>query len=160
MKALCAFFMRVVFLVAVCCVNEADAQYKWSRFFLGTLGVHTVDGTAFDGLTGFLGGSKNNSGLGIMESYETGSKTVWGYNVQLRLINVYFSVTYRLGQSMFILFQGVSTVIATAENNDRDDRSRSTTAISYVYDPNRRFVFFGQAHLQGQGLMLSAGVGS
>ena len=103
MKALCAFFVRVVFLVTVCCVNEADAQYKWSGFFLGTLGVHTVDGTAFGGLTGFLGGSKNNCGLGIMGSYEAGSKTVWGYNVQLRLINVYFSVTYRLGQSMFIL---------------------------------------------------------
>ena len=112
MKALCAFFVSVVFLVAVCCVNEADAQYKWSGFFLGTLGVHTVDGTAFGGLTGFLGGSKNNSGLGIMGSYEAGSKTIWGYNVQLRLINVYFSATYRLGQSMFILFQGVSTVIA------------------------------------------------
>ncbi len=52
MNALRVFFVCVVCLAAVCFVNEADAQYKWDRFFLGTLGV-PVDGTALGGLTGF-----------------------------------------------------------------------------------------------------------
>ena len=51
MNALRVFFVCIVCLAAVCFVNEADAQYKWDGFFLGTLGVHTVDGTAFGGLT-------------------------------------------------------------------------------------------------------------
>ena len=72
MNALRVFFVCVVCLAAVCFVNEADAQYKWAGFFLGTLGVHTVDGTAFGGLTGFYGGSKNNTGLGLMLSAGVG----------------------------------------------------------------------------------------
>ena len=158
MNALRVFFVCVVCLAAVCFVNEADAQYKWDGFFLGTLGVHTVDGTAFGGLTGFYGGSKNNTGLGLMGSYEVGGKTVYGYDLRLQIVNVYFSATYKLGRSTFIASRGVSTVIASV-GKEREDFSGNTTAIAYVFDPDSRFVFFGQARLQGQGLMLSAGVG-
>ena len=160
MKALRVFVVLVVFAAALSVVDEAEAQsYQWGGFFLGTLGVHTVEGTAFGGLTAYYGGSKNNKGLGIMGSYEVGSRTVYGYDMRLQIVNVYFSATYTLGQSTFIASQGVSTVIASIEN-ERKDFSGNTTAISYVFHPKgKRFIFFGQARLQGQGLMLSAGVG-
>ena len=93
-----------------------------------------------------------------MGSYEVGGKTVYGYDLRLQIINVYFSATYKLGRSTFIASRGVSTVIASV-GKEREDFSGNTTAIAYVFDPDSRFVFFGQARLQGQGLMLSAGVG-
>ena len=158
MKTLRVSLVCVVFVV-LCFVDRADAQYKWGGFFLGTLGVHTVNGTAFGGLTGFYGGSKNNTGLGLMGSYEVGGRTVYGYDMRLQIVNVYFSATYTLGQSTFIASQGVSTVIASV-GDEREDFSGSTTAISYLFHPTgKRFIFFGQARLQGQGLMLAASVG-
>ena len=151
--------MCVVLFAAVCFVNEAGAQgYKYDGFYLVTLGVHTSDGVAFNGLTGYAGGSKNNKGLGILGSYESGSRTVYGYPMRIQIANVYFTALYKLGRSKFFISQGVSTVIYTI-GKEREDRSLSTTAISYVFDPGKWFYLFAQARLQGQGLMLSAGVG-
>ena len=117
-----------------------------------------MDGTAFGGLTGFFGGSKNNSGLGILGSYEVGRKVVVGFDTKFQILNVYFSATYRLGRSMFIVSQGFTNVIVSIEEV-RASRSGSATAISHVFNTGSRFVFFGQARIQGRGLTLSAGVG-
>ena len=151
MKALRVLLLCVA-CVVLCCVNRAEAQlYQWGVFFLGTLGVHTSDGLAFGGFTGYYGG--------VMGSYEVGNKSVYDYNLRLQIINVYFSATYTLGQSTFIASQGVSIAIASIEN-ERKDFSGNTPAISYVFYPKgKRFIFFGQARLQGEGLMLSVGVG-
>ncbi len=157
MKAPCVFLVCVVFFAALL-MSEAEAQYKWSGFFVGTLGMHTSTEIAFAGLTGYYGGSMGNKGLGIMGSYEVGGETIDGYDLRFRVVNVYFSATYILGRSMFVVSQGVSTVIGTVAE-ERKDYSTSTTAISYVFNTGSPFVLFGQARLQGRGLMLSAGVG-
>ena len=83
---------------------------------------------------------------------------MFGYPLRLQLINVYFSASYALGKSTFIISQGVSTLIASA-GKERKDFSGSTTVISYIFDPGKWLYLFGQVRRQGTVLMLSAGVG-
>ena len=151
--------MLLLLILTVVFTSKACADgYEWDGFFLGTLGVHTANGMAFGGLQAFIGAAKTNLGYGIMGSYEVGGTTVEGYDIRLQIANAYFSVTYKMGRATIMASQGVSTVIASAEG-EREDRSLSTTAITFLYQPDPRFHFMGQARLQGQGLMLTAGVG-
>ena len=157
MKALCVFVVCVVF-VALCCVGRSDAQYALDGFLLGSLGVHTADGNAFTGLTGYFGGRKGSKGFGVLGSYEVGAVSAYGEDIRLQLINVYFSGSYRIGKSLILLSYGGSHLIATLDE-DKDERSGDVMAITYAYNYDSRFVFMGQVRVQGKGLMLSAGVG-
>ena len=147
-----------VVCVVRCCVSLAEAQYALDGFLLGSLGVHTADGNAFTGLTGYLGGRKGNKGFGVLGSYEVGAVSAYGEDIRLQLINVYFSGSYRIGQSIILLSYGGSHLIATLDE-DKDERSGDVMAITYAYNYDSRFVFMGQVRVQGKGLMLSAGVG-
>ena len=111
MKALRVFVVSFVF-VAAFLSSEAVAEDKWDYFLLGTLGVHTSDGTAFGGLIGYLGYLEKNVGWGIMGSYELGGKTDYGYFMQIDILNFYFSGSYKLGRSTIMLSQGISNVTA------------------------------------------------
>ena len=159
MKTLWAIVWCVIFVIANGFVGNAHANFKWDYFLLGTLGLHTSDGNAFTGLTGYVGGGETNKGFGVLGSYEVGSVDSYGYDVRLQLINVYLTGSYKMGKSStFFLSYGVSNLIASVEE-ERVEKSGDIVAITYTYDHNNRFLFMGQVRAQGRGLMLSAGVG-
>ena len=160
MKALQGVVLCVIFVIANGFVGNAHANFKWDYFLLGTLGLHTSDGNAFTGITGYVGGGKTNKGFGVLGSYEVGSVDSYGYDVRLQLINVYLTGSYKIGNSTIFLSYGVSNLIASVEEEEeRVEKSGDVVAITYTYDHNNRFIFMGQVRAQGRGLMLSAGVG-
>ena len=108
MKALWAFVLCVVFVIANGFIGNANANFKWDYFLLGTLGVHTLDGNAFTGLTGYVGGGETNKGFGVLGSYEVGSVDSYGYDVRIQLINVYLTGSYKIRKSTILLSYGVS----------------------------------------------------
>ena len=158
MKALRVLFACVVVFAACCCVNEAKAQFKTSGFFVGPLGYYTYNETPFGGFTGYVGVSRNNRGLGVMGSYEVGNTTFEGYDVQIQFTNFYFSASLKLGNTTFMVSEGFTTVKGALEEFEIS-RSGYATAITLIYDRGSRIKFMGQARLQGEGIMLTAGVG-
>ena len=72
---------------------------NWNPFFLGTLGVHTLDGIAFGGLTGYIGGYGVRKGFGILGSYEIGRTTTLGFDTTVHIGNVSAAFSYKLGRS-------------------------------------------------------------
>ena len=109
----------------------------------------------------FLGAGRDDTVFSVARlpvEISVGQKVVIGFDTKFQIINVYFSASYKLGRSMFIVSQGFTNVIASIEEA-RASRTGSASAISYVFNTGSRFVFCGQARLQGRGLMLSAGVG-
>ncbi|MXV76074.1 hypothetical protein F4Z99_17600 [Candidatus Poribacteria bacterium] len=158
MKALRVLFACVVLFAAFCCVNEARAQFKTSGFFLGTLGYYTFNETAFGGLTGYVGVSRNNRGLGVMGSYEVGNTTFEGYDVQIQFTNFYFSASLKLGSTTLMVSEGFTTTKGSLEEFEVS-RSGYATAITLIYDRGSRIKFMGQVRIQGEGIMLTAGVG-
>lgn len=155
--------LRVVACVvcmAAFLVNQADAEFRWDDFFLGTLGVHTLDGIGFGGMTGFIGASGGTKGFGLLGSYEVGSADVLGYDATVRLMNLSGAFTYRIQKSLFLLSYGVAGGGVEIEDFDIEEFGSGTTfSITYVYETGSVFNFMAQARRQGQGLMLSAGVG-
>ena len=158
MKALRAFFVCVVCMVTFCCVNEAKAQFKTSGFFAGTLGYYTYNETPFGGFTGYVGISRNNRGLGVTGSYEIGNTTFEGYDVQIQFTNFYFSASLTLENTTFMVSQGFTTAKGSLAEFEVS-RSGYATAITLIYDTGSILKFMGQARLQGEGMMLTAGVG-
>ena len=159
MKALRVF---VICVAVFCCVEfgseSAKAEFKPGVFALGTLSYYTYNEVAFGGVTGYVGVSRNNRGLGVMGSYEVGNTTFEGYNAQLEFTNFYFSASRKIGRYTFMVSQGFSTVKGSLEEFELN-RSGYATAITLIYDTGSIFKFMGQARLQGQGIMLTAGVG-
>ena len=158
MKALRVFFVCVVCVAAFCFVGQLDAQFKTSGFFVGTLGYYTYNETPFGGLTGYVGVSRNNRGVGVMGSWEVGNTTFEGYDAQLQFTNFYFSASYKIDRSTFMVSRGFSTVKGSLEEFEIS-RSGYATAITLIYETGSVFTLMGQARLQGQGIMLTAGVG-
>ena len=159
MKALRVFIACVV-CMATLLINQADAQFKWDSFFLGTLGVHTQSGVGFGGMTGFIGGSGGTKGFGLLGSYEAGSADVLGYDATMRLMNLSGSFTYRIQKSLFLVSIGATGGSVEIQEFDIEEFSSGTTySITYVYQTGNLFTFMAQARGQGRGLMFSAGVG-
>ena len=158
MKALRAI---AVLCVVFCCtgfgVEIANAEFKPSVFALGTLSYYTYNEVGFGGVTGYVGVSRNNRGLGVMGSYEVGNTTFEGYKAQLEYTNFYFSASRKIGRYTFMVSQGFSTVKGSLEEFELS-RSGYATAITLIYETGI-IKFMGQARLQGQGIMLTAGVG-
>lgn len=88
MKALRVFFMCVVCFAAVCFAGRTHNQGMFGTGSFSATWVFTLPTARHLGLTGFYGGSKNNTGLGVMGSYEVGGKTVLGYKVRLQIVKV------------------------------------------------------------------------
>ena len=158
MNALRVFFVCVVLFAAFCRANEAEAALKWDGFFLGTLGVHTANNIPFGGVSGYFGVDTNGRGLGVLSSYALGGTTIQGNDIQFQVANFSFAVKYRIGRSAFIVSQGIVTANASLEDLRESIRDYST-ALSVLVNPKSRLLFFGQARLQGQGIMLTAGIG-
>ena len=148
----------VVFFIANGFVEKVEANtLKTDNFLTGTLGVHTLTGTAFVGGAGFFGVRRTNTGLGFLGSYESGKYSEEGLTANFRIINGHIALYYRLGRSMFIGSYGFNGVTGSA-GGEKGDSIGDTFAITYVFKPGR-FDLMCQGRLQGQGLMLSAGVG-
>ena len=140
--------------------SKNDNSIKWNPFLLGTIGFHTLDGTAFGGLTGYLGGYKTTYGFGLLGSYEVGGTDILGYDVTMQILNISASFSYKLGNSTVILSSGATFGFFSIESLDigREDSGR-TTSITYLYQPNNKFTLMVQGRIQGKGIMFSAGVG-
>ena len=134
---------------------------KYDDFFLGTIGFHSIEGIAFGGLTAYLGGYKTRKGFGVLGSYEVGAKTEGGYTLRAQIFNLSLSFTYKLGRSTIHLSGGYSGVRGTVSEvkGFREVYHGSSYSITYVFRPDINLIFMGQARLQGQGIMISAGVG-
>ena len=156
-----ALRVLVVCVAAFCFVGSgteiANAEFKPSGFALGTLSYYTYNEVGFGGVTGYVGVSRNNRGLGVMGSYEVGNTTFEGYDAQLEFTNFYFSASRKIGRYTFMVSQGFSTVKGSLEEFELS-RSGYATAITLLYDTGI-IKFMGQARLQGEGIMLTAGVG-
>ena len=153
----------VVCVALFCCLNAAEAQrgYKWEGFAVATMGFHTSLGAAFTGAHAQLGASRGKTGFGLMASYESGETNYYGIEIEYGILNAYLSGVYKISDSVtVILSQGVSGGFAAADEIDRIvEGSDYVTAISLLYDTPIRLRLFGQARLQGRGLMLSVGFG-
>ena len=155
--------LACVVLVVCCFVGAAEAQrgYKWEGFAVATMGFHTSLGTAFTGAHAQLGASRGKTGFGLMASYESGETSYYGIEIDYGILNAYLSGVYKISDSVtVILSQGVSGGFAAADEiNKIVEGSDYVTAISLLYDTPVRLRLYGQARLQGRGLMLSVGFG-
>lgn len=93
-----------------------------------------------------------------MGSYEVGNTTFDGYDVQIQFTNFYFSASLKLGNTTFMVSEGFTTVKGSLEEFEISHSGYATT-ITLIYDRGSRIKFMGQARLQGEGIMLTAGVG-
>lgn len=131
--------------------------FKHDAFFLGTIGLHTsFEGTAFGGLTAYLGGRKTSKGFGILGSYGAGV----GYDTRIQIMNISASFSYKIGKSTILLSGGFSHVHFYDNMYVIDEEeSGSIVSITYLYRPGNRFTLIAQGRLQSRGIMLSTGVG-
>lgn len=142
--------------------SEKPNTIKYNDFFLGTIGLHTLfEGTAFGGLTAYLGGRKTSKGFGVLGSYEVGALDIAGYDTLIQIVNISLSFSYKIGKSTILSSAGVTYVRGSAIDYDdmEVEVGGATASISYLYQPDNRFTLMVQGRLQGRGIMLSAGVG-
>ena len=93
-----------------------------------------------------------------MGSHEVGNTTFEGYDVQIQFTNFYFSASLKLENTTFMVSQGFTTAKGSLEGF-KVSRSGYATAITLIYDTGYIIKFMGQARLQGEGIMLTAGIG-
>ena len=140
--------------------SENNNSIKWNPFLLGTIGFHSLDGEAYGGLTGYLGGYKTSKGFGILGSYEVGGTDILGYDATVHILNVSASFPYKFGNSTILLSIGATFGFVYLEdfNLGKEGRGR-TVSITYLYQPDSKFTLMLQGRRQGKGIMFSAGVG-
>ena len=139
-------------------VETATAdEFKTTGFGMLTVGYYTLNELGFGGLTGYLGVTRGNRGVGVMGSYEGTNTTFEGYDVEFEFANFYLSASLKLGRSTLMVSQGVSTAKGSLEEFEVS-RSGYVSAITFIRQAGM-FKFMGQARLQGRGIMLTAGVG-
>ena len=155
MKILVIVTLIMLLLVSIETV-KAD-EFKTSGFVLATAGYYTLNELGFGGVAGYVGVLRNNRGLGVMGSYEVANTTFEGYDVEIEFTNFYLSASLKLGRSTLIISQGFTTAKGSLEEFEVS-RSGYVTAITFIRQAGI-FKFMGQARIQGDGLMLTAGVG-
>ncbi len=151
--------------------NKVSANFfsDYHGFYALTLGAHTLiqnyDGNdLYGGAMGYFGASIEQTGVGILASYEQGATNVKGYDLKSQIGNLSLSVSAKFGNSMLIVSRGISKGIITL-NDKVESGSGETYSLHYIY----RFIQPGcfisnhvMAHVrtQGQGIMFSIGFGS
>ena len=149
--------------ISLCNATEpANPNFiKFDRFSHGTIGIHSVDWIPYRGLTGYFGGYKNRIGFGVLGSYEVGAKDKHDHIFHNRILNLSLSLSYRFMKSSIYLSGGYSVIRRTFDIIDSSSMfyHNPITSITYVSRNYKHFLFMGQARIQGQGIMLSAGVG-
>ena len=151
--------------------NKVSANFitEYHGFYALTLGAHTFfqndDGNdLYGGAMGYFGMSMEETGIGILASYEQGSTKVKGYKFKSQIGNLSLSLSANSGNSLLIVSRGISKGILTL--NDRvESGSGETYSLHYVYRFPEAGCFIKNhvmAHLrtQGQGIMFSIGFGS
>ena len=155
MRNLVIVTLIVLMLVSIETV-KAD-EFRTTGFGMLTASYYTLNELGFGGLTGYLGVTRGNRGIGVMGSYEGTNTTFEGYDVEIELTSVFISLSLKLGRSTLMISEGFATAKGSLEEFEAS-RSGYVTAITFIRQTGI-FKIMGQARLQGNGIMLTAGVG-
>ena len=156
-------YFLFIFVILVLCINTTHAELDLNDWFaVGTIGYHTALETGFVGGTIYGGHSLTNYGGGLLASLEYSESSMeslgFTFDTEILLLNLSPSYLYKSGDNIYILSAGISLVSVSVESFG-ETAGGYTAGISYIYKFKNPLRFYLHARIQGEGVMISTGLG-